>query len=254
MKRIAFFSYGVASHVMFLLVYAYLCAFVGNYFLPKTIDYPATDSVPMALAVDIGLLGLFGLQHSIMARPAFKRIWTRIVPVPIERSTYVLISNLLLILLAWQWRTIDIKIWSVSGGVAWYLLTALFVVGWLMVPAVSMMINHFDLFGTRQVWLHLRGQEYTPLAFRTPMLYGHVRHPLYIGWMLAFWATPTMTVGHLLFAGVLSAYMVLAAMIEERDLVAHFGPKYTSYQRHVPAFVPWPRRADGAAYPQSLEI
>ncbi len=248
MKRVAFFTYGLICYVMFLAVYAYFCGFVGNYFVPKTIDAPTSDSIGLALAIDLGLIALSSLQHSVMARPAFKQVWTRIVPHAIERSTYVLISNLMVMLLIWQWRTIDITVWNFSSGPLYYLLTALFVAGWLLVPAASLMISHFDLFGMRQVWLHLKDREYTSLPFRTPMLYGVVRHPLYVGWFLASWATPTMSVGHLLFAVTLTAYIVLASKIEERDLAAHFGPKYTSYQRRVPAFVPWPRRADATEY------
>lgn len=253
MKRTAFFVYSLTCYLMFLGVYAYLCGFVGNYFVPKSIDYPPSDAVGWALAIDLGLIALFGLQHSLMARPAFKRVWTRFVPEPIERSTYVLLANLLLILLIWQWRAVDVKVWDVPSGWGWYVLTALFVVGWLLVPAASMMISHFDLFGTRQAWLHLRGREYISLPFRTPLLYGYMRHPLYVGWFLAFWATPTMTLGHLLFAAALSIYIVLASKVEERDLVAHLGQPYAEYQRRVPAFVPRPRRADPARYDRQAQ-
>jgi len=181
---------------------------------------------------------MFGVQHSVMARPWFKRVWTRVVPGPIERSTYVLLSCLVTMLLMWQWRGIDAVVWNVEQPLARGLAWGLFAIGWLLVPAVSLLINHFDLFGTRQVWLYLRGQEYTSLPFGTPLLYKHVRHPLYIGWTLAFWATPTMTAGHLLFAAVLTGYMALAAVVEERDLVAHFGGQYVEYRRRVPMFVP----------------
>ena len=231
MKRFAFFSYGLVCYLMFFAVYAYLCGFVGNYFVPKTIDSPTGDPIGLALLIDLGLIAAFGLQHSIMARPAFKQVWTRFVPHAIERSTYVLVSNLVVMLLIWQWRTIDIPIWHVTSGPIFYLLIALFITGWLLVPAASLMISHFDLFGLRQVWLHLRDQEYTSLPFRTPMLYSRVRHPLYVGWALAFWATPSMSLGHLLFAATLTAYMVLASKVEERDLVAHFGQQYADYRR-----------------------
>ncbi|HMP04958.1 MAG TPA: hypothetical protein PJ982_01305, partial [Lacipirellulaceae bacterium] len=170
--------------------------------------------------------------------PGFKRRWTRIVPKPIERSTYVLASNLVLIAVMALWQPINAVVWDVQNPLGRGALWALFAAGWLMVPAVSLMINHFDLFGTRQAWLHLRGREYSPLPFRTPLLYAHMRHPLYVGWALAFWATPTMTVGHLLLAGVLTAYMALAALIEERDLVAHFGRQYVEYARSVPRYLP----------------
>jgi protein-S-isoprenylcysteine O-methyltransferase Ste14 len=238
MKRWAFLLYGVACHVLFLATYAYMAMFVGNLLLAKSIDEPSGGPVVWAVLVDLLLLAAFGLQHSIMARPAFKAVWTRVVPKPIERSTYVLASCAVVALLIWQWRPIDIVVWDVQQPLARGLLIGLFAVGWLMVPAVTMMISHFDLFGTRQVWLYFRGQPYTALLFRTPMLYSRVRHPLYIGWTLAFWATPTMTAGHMLFAAVLTAYMGLAAIVEERDLVRFFGRQYHDYRQRVPMFVP----------------
>ena len=238
MKRWLFFIYGVGNHLLFLGVYAYLAGFVGGFLTPTSIDSPADGSTAAAVAIDLALLGLFAVQHSVMARPAFKRVWTRIVPPPIERSTYVLVSNLVTILLVWQWRGIDTIVWDVRQPALRTAIWALFAVGWLLVPAVTFMLNHFDLFGTRQVWLHLLDREYESLPFRVPLLYRRVRHPLYIGWTIAFWATPTMTVGHLLFAGVLTGYMALAAVIEERDLIAHFGHQYAEYRRRVPMFVP----------------
>jgi protein-S-isoprenylcysteine O-methyltransferase Ste14 len=238
MRRSICFAYGICCHLMFLVVYAYMAGFVGNFFVPKSIDSAPRNSIGWAVTVDLALLLLFGLQHSVMARPKFKRIWTKIVPQPIERSTYVLLSNLAIILLMWQWRSIPFTLWDVPGEFGRILMIALFATGWILVPTVSLMIDHFDLFGTRQVWLHLKGREYKPLPFHTPMFYGYVRHPLYVGWFLAFWMTPTMTVGHLLFAGTLTGYMVLASKIEERDLVDHFGRLYEDYRRQVPAFVP----------------
>jgi protein-S-isoprenylcysteine O-methyltransferase Ste14 len=227
---------------MFLVVYAYMAGFVGNLVVPKSIDSPAGGPHGTAIAIDLSLLALFAVQHSVMARPAFKRVWTRIVPQPIERSTYVLISNLLVILLMWQWRGIDTIVWDPQQPVVRVAFWGLFAVGWLLVPLVSLMIDHFDLFGTRQVWLHATGREYKALSFRVPLLYKYVRHPLYIGWMTAFLATPTMTVGHLLFAVVLTVYMGVAALIEERDLVAHFGQQYEEYRRRVPMFFPLGKR------------
>lgn len=242
MKRIAFFTYGVFGHLMFLAVFAYMAGFVGSFLgiVPKSIDHQVNPDIPlaMAIAINLCLLVLFGLQHSIMARPAFKAVWTRWVPRPIERSTYVYASNIVTILLMWLWQPIDVVVWDVTWQPARIALVGLFAAGWLLVPMVSLMINHFDLFGTRQVWLYLRGREYSPLPFRTPLLYRYVRHPLYIGWALAFWATPTMTLGHLLFAVTLTGYMALAAQIEERDLVQHFGHEYETYRRTVPQFVP----------------
>lgn len=243
MKRVGFFLFGLSAHAMFLMVFAYMMAFVGGFVVPKTIDSPAAaplaaGSLAGALAINLLLLGAFGVQHSVMARPAFKRWWTKFVPHPIERSVYVLISNLILIGLFILWQPINISIWDVGHPIARGVLWALFVGGWLLIPIASLMINHFDLFGTRQVWLHLRGKAYTHLAFRTPMLYKVVRHPLYVGWMIAFWVTPTMTAGHLLFAAVLTLYMLIAIRFEERDLVDHFGETYEQYRRRVPALIP----------------
>ena len=243
MQRFAFFVYGLFCHAMFLLVFLYMIGFVGNILVPKSIDTPGGggvggESLPMALAINAGLLVLFGLQHSVMARPAFKRWWTRFVPQPIERSTYVLISNLLMILLMWQWRPIGLTIWDVRNDTARAVLWTVFAAGWLLVPLVSLLINHFDLFGTRQVWLHLKGQAYTHLPLRSPGIYSRVRHPLYVGWMIAFWATPTMSLGHLLFATVNTAYMLIAIRFEERDLVKLFGKAYVDYRQQVPALIP----------------
>jgi protein-S-isoprenylcysteine O-methyltransferase Ste14 len=241
MQRTIFFAYGVGCYLLFLATYAYLACFVGNLFVPRTIDVGATLPMAWAVAIDVVLLLAFGIQHSWMARPAFKDRWTRLVPSPIERSTYVLASCLVLIVLMWLWQPVDIVIWNIRHPVGWWLSMALFATGWLLVPLVSLAINHFDLFGVRQVWLHLTGRPYTPLAFRTPLPYNLVRHPLYIAWGIAFWAIPTMTVGHLLFAGILSIYMFAASRVEERDLVGHFGSVYEDYRRRVPAFVPLPR-------------
>lgn len=238
MLRVIYFVYGVACHLLFLATYACLAGFVGNLVLPRTIDSGPESHPGVAVVVDLALLACFGLQHSVMARPGFKRWWTRCVPQPIERSTYVLASCGVTALLMACWRPLDVVVWHVAQPALRSLAWGLFAVGWLTVPLVSLMINHFDLFGTRQVWLHLRGREYSPLPFRTPFLYQYVRHPLYLGWALAFWATPTLTLGHLLFAGVLTAYMAAAALLEERDLVGAFGAKYVEYQRRVPMFVP----------------
>jgi len=239
MKRLIFFAYGVLCHLMFLAVFTYMALFVGNLFLPHSIDTPvAGTTTAAAVTINMLLLALFAVSHSVMARPGFKQAWTRIVPKPIERSTYVLVSNLVCILLMWKWRGIDTIVWDIQHPGLRAAMWALFAIGWSLVPMVSLLINHFDLFGTRQVWLYLMGQDYQPLPFREPLFYKRVRHPLYIGWAIAFWAIPTMTVGHLLFAGVLSGYMMIAAVIEERDLIAHFGKQYSEYRSRVPMFVP----------------
>jgi protein-S-isoprenylcysteine O-methyltransferase Ste14 len=241
MRRAVFFGYGLMCHLMFLGVFAYMMAFAGNFMVPITID--ASDASFGwggwgSVLWNSLLITVFGLQHSVMARPGFKAWLTRFVPGEIERSTYVLVSNVVLIALILLWQPIGETVWDLRNPVARNALWALFGIGWLMVPAVSLLINHFDLFGTRQVWLNLRGQAYTQLPFRTPGLYGLVRHPLYIGWMIAFWATPTMSAGHLLFAGLMTAYMLVAIPIEEGDLIQVFGDRYRSYRRSVPALIP----------------
>lgn len=254
MRRWIFFAFGVACHVFFLALYAAFAGFVAGVLVPKSIDSSleggASIDVLIAGAVDLALIGMFGLQHSIMARPWFKRWWTRYVPEAIERSTYVLVSCIALLVLMWQWRGIPLTIWDVQHPFGRAALWGLFVAGWLLVPTVTFMINHFDLFGTRQVWLHLQGKSYTTLKFRTPMLYRRMRHPLYLGWAIAFWATPTMTLGHLLFAATLTGYMVLATFFEEKDLVSLHGEEYREYQRQVPKFVPqlgWAGRGAASA-------
>jgi protein-S-isoprenylcysteine O-methyltransferase Ste14 len=225
---------------MFLVVYAWMALFVGNIplgWLP-TIDGPRSGSLGGAVAVDAGLIALFGVQHSVMARPTFKRWWTRFVPEPIERSTYVHLSNFLVVLLMWQWKPIGGVVWDVTNPIGRTALYALFVVGWLAVPAVSLLINHFDLFGTRQVWLHLRGRAYESPQFRMPLAYRLVRHPLYVGWITAFWATPTMSVTHLLFAALLTAYIFIAIPFEERNLAEQYGESYVRYRKEVGGLVP----------------
>lgn len=238
MKRWLFLVYGIAGHATFLAVYVYMAGFLGNLFVPKSVDAPAGGSTAEAVAIDLLLVLVFAAQHSVMARPGFKRVWTRFIPQPIERATYVWIANGVTILLMWQWRAIDVVVWDAGHPLVRGILWCLFAAGWLAVPFVSVLINHFDLFGTRQVWLFWRNKPYADLPFRTPAAYAHVRHPLYLGWALLFWAIPTMTVGHLLFAGSLTAYMMLAAIVEERDLVSHFGQAYQDYRRRVPMFVP----------------
>jgi protein-S-isoprenylcysteine O-methyltransferase Ste14 len=248
MQRTIFFLYGVACHVLFLVVYAGMAVFVGNVptGLIPAIDSPPEGSMGAALAIDALLVVGFALPHSVMARPAFKAWWTRFVPNPIERSTYVLVSCLLMILLIWQWRPIGGVVWTVTNPVGAALLYGLFALGWLTVPAASLLIDHFDLFGSRQVWLHLKGEDYEPYPFRTPGPYRFVRHPLYIGWMIAFWATPTMTVSHLAFACMLTAYILVAIPFEERDLVRAFGNAYAQYRARVGALIP---RLGGRARP-----
>src|SRR5688500_4544424 len=241
LKRISFFVYGAACYVVFFATFMYAFAFIGNLGAPTSLDGPATDPTGMALAINTGLLALFAVQHSVMARRWFKDRWTRIVPQPIERATYVLFSSLALILLFWQWRPLGGTVWSVEGAGATFVFRALFTFGWGLVLVSTFLIDHFDLFGLRQVWLHLTGRPYTPRPFATPVLYRHVRHPLYAGWLFAFWMTPTMT-AHLLFAVATTAYILLAIQFEERDLVREFGRTYEDYRRRVPMLVPFTGR------------
>ena len=250
-KRLTFAAYGLASYVVFLGTFLYAIGFIGNLGTPTALDGPANLPFVIALAINAGLLTLFAVQHSVMARPWFKERWTRLVPKPIERSTYVLFSSLALIVLFWQWRPMGGEVWSVSDPAARVILRALFGFGWLLVLVSTFLINHFDLFGLRQVWLYFTGRPYTGLGFSTPGPYRLVRHPLYVGWLFAFWMTPTMTLAHLVFAIATTSYILLAIQFEERDLVTAHGPAYEEYRRRVPMLVPFSRRghqeASGAA-------
>jgi protein-S-isoprenylcysteine O-methyltransferase Ste14 len=237
MKRLFIFLYGLAAYAAFLATCLYAAGFIGDFLVPKSLDSPATVPVWQALLVNLGLLSLFAVQHSVMARPAFKRWWTRYVPEAAERSTYVLLSSVALAILFAFWQPMGGTIWHVENGVGRVLFHTLFAAGWVLVLTSTYLINHFDLFGLRQAWLHLRGEEYTPLKFATPALYRVVRHPLYVGWITVFWAAPTMTVAHLVFALATTVYILLAVRLEERDLVAHH-PEYADYQRRVPMLIP----------------
>jgi protein-S-isoprenylcysteine O-methyltransferase Ste14 len=241
MTKILTLSYGALSYAIFFLTFLYAIGFIGNVVVPKSLDSPATDPWITALIIDLGLLSLFAVQHSVMARPGFKRLLTKVIPAAVERSTYVLASSLALILLFWQWRPLGGVIWDVQNEVGRALLLAGFAFGWMLVLVTTFVINHFDLFGLRQTWRAYRGQPQTPVAFMTPVLYRIVRHPLYVGWLLAFWCTSTMTMTHLLFAVMTTAYILVAIQLEERDLMsAH--PEYAEYRRRVPMIVPrWPQ-------------
>ena len=237
-KRVTVFAYGVASYVLFVLTYLYAIGFIGNTLVPKSLDSAARMPFWPALAIDTLLLALFAAQHSVMARPAFKRVLTRFIPPPAERSTYVLCSSLALIALFAFWQPLGGVIWNVTDPLARDAMNSLCYFGFGLVLITTFLLNHFDLFGLRQVSLYLAGRRYTPLEFRTPMLYRYMRHPLYVGWMIAFWATPTMTGAHLLFALLASAYMLLAIRWEERDLIAVHGAQYENYRQQVPKLVP----------------
>ena len=241
MKRWLIFLYGVLSYAIFFGTFLYAIGFVGNLGVPKSIDSVRETSLPMALLINAGLLGLFAIQHSVMARPAFKRWWTRIIAKEAERSTYTLLSSLALIALFAFWEPIGGVVWHVESTVGQALLYAGFAFGWLLVLVSTFLINHFDLFGLRQVWLQLRRRPYTPLPFKTPVLYRYVRHPLYVGWFFAFWCTPTMTVAHLVFAIATTAYILIAIQLEERDLVAEHA-EYAQYRKRVPMLVPFTKR------------
>jgi protein-S-isoprenylcysteine O-methyltransferase Ste14 len=238
MKRWSVFTFGVGAYVIFLGTFLYALGFVGNFLVPKSLDSAREGSLGTALAVNLGLLSLFAVQHSVMARRGFKERLTRWLPEPAERSTYVLASSLALILLFALWRPLGGIVWEVHDPVGRAVLLGLFAFGWLLVLASTFLINHFDLFGLRQIWLFLQERPYTRLAFRTPGPYRLVRHPLYVGWLFAFWATPTMTVTHLFFAVVTTAYILVAIQLEERDLANAFGSAYASYKRRVPMLVP----------------
>lgn len=254
MKRALVLTYGLANYVVFLGVFLYLAGFIGNLWVPRSMDSAPVGPLWQALLINILLITLFGVQHSVMARPTFKTWWTRFVPKPVERSTYVMFTNAALILLFVLWRPAGGIIWDIQAPVARGLLYGLFALGWVIVLVTTFLINHFDLFGLRQVWLYFRGKPYTHLAFRTPGPYRWVRHPLYIGWLMAFWATPTMTVTHLMFALGMTAYILIAIPFEERNLIQFHGKRYADYRKTVPMLIPgrpkWDGKTRGGARPE----
>ena len=240
--RISSFIYGIVCYGIFLATFLYAIGFVGNLIVPRSLDSAANILLKNALAIDLSLLGIFSLQHSLMARPWFKAWWTQIVPKPIERSTYVLFSSLCLIALFYFWQPLGVTIWNVQNSVGQAIFYFLFAFGWLLVLVATFLINHFDLFGLRQVYLYLIDREYTQLCFATPGFYKLVRHPLYVGWLFAFWATPTMTLAHLVFALATTAYILIAIQLEERDLLKIYGQAYADYRHQVPMLIPFSRR------------
>jgi protein-S-isoprenylcysteine O-methyltransferase Ste14 len=234
--------YGIVCYLIFFGTFLYAIGFVGDLIVPKTLDSGVAQDFGAALAVDAGLLLIFAVQHSVMARPWFKRIWTVVIPQQVERSTYVLLSSLCLVLLFWQWRPIGGTVWEVEQPVGRAALLALFVVGWTLVLVSTLLTNHFDLFGLRQAWMYFQKQPYVPIRFESRSLYKFVRHPLYVGWLLAFWASPLMTAAHLVFAVTTSAYIVVAIGFEEKDLIQVHGEAYLRYREEVPMLLPSLRR------------
>jgi methanethiol S-methyltransferase len=237
-SRIGIFLYGLLCYAAFLGVFVYAIGFIGGFVTPTQLDGGPQGTLGQALAIDLGLLALFAVQHSVMARPAFKRWWTGIVPEAAERSTYVIASSLALVALFVHWKPIGGVVWSVPAGTWRASVIGLYAFGWLLLLYTTFLIDHFDLFGLAQVWRCLRGQDYRPPQFHTPSLYKLVRHPLYIAWLIIFWAAPVMTMAHLLFAVMTTSYILIAIQLEERDLVDQFGAAYVTYRRRTPMIVP----------------
>jgi methanethiol S-methyltransferase len=241
MSKALAFLYGLLAYVMFLGAILYAIGFVENLpVLPKTIDSGASGPVGSSIVTNLILLGIFAIQHSVMARKGFKAWWTRFVPPAIERSTYVLFANLALILLLWQWRPITAPVWTVENPLLATALIGVSLLGWATVFLSTFLINHFDLFGLQQVWHNLRELRIEDPQFRTPLLYKFVRHPLYLGFIIAFWSAPVMTLGHLLFSATTTAYIFIGLLLEERDMVASFGQTYRNYQARVSMILPLP--------------
>ncbi len=234
--------YGIVAYVAFLVTFAYAIAFAGNIIVPKTIDSGTPGPLMEALIVNVILLGVFAVQHSVMARQGFKRVWTRIVPKSVERSTFVVFSTAAVALLLWQWRPMPEVIWSVQNPIGIAAIQGVFWLGWAILLLSTFLLNHFELFGLRQVVARMMGWKTPEPQFRTPFLYKRVRHPLYLGFILGFWAAPTMTMGHLLFAVATTGYILIGIFFEERDLVNMFGEQYRRYRRQVSMLIPLPGR------------
>ena len=243
MNKIVAFLYGILSYVVFFITFLYAIFFVSDVVVPKTVDSGVAVPATNALAVDIALMSVFAVQHSLMARRQFKQWWTKFVPRSVERSTYVLFASLALALLFWQWRPLPSVVWQIGDARLALAATALSFAGWLIVLTSTFLINHFELFGLQQVTSNLAGRPMAAPRFRTPLFYGIVRHPIYLGFIIAFWATPVMTAGHLLFATVTTAYIIIGILLEERDLIELFGDDYRRYRARVAMLMPWRKSA-----------
>ena len=241
MGKFIAFLYGIISYVVFLASFLYAIGFVGNILVPKSIDSGMEEPLTESFLINALLLGLFAVQHSVMARPAFKNWWTKFVPKSIERSTYVLVASLLLFLMYWQWRPMTDSIWNLEGTAS-MILTVIFWIGWVIVLVSTFIINHFDLFGLRQVYMNLKSKELTPLDFKTSLFYKYVRHPIMSGFIIAFWATPQMSMGHLFFAIMTTGYILVGIYFEEKDLVSFYGDTYKDYKNQVSMLIPLPKK------------
>ena len=239
--RAVFVTYSLAAYTLFFFTFLYAIGFVGDFFVPKTIDSGQAAPLVTTLLVDVALLAIFAIQHSVMARPAFKAWWRKIVPPPAERATYVALASLALILLFWQWRPLPSPVWAVQAPLVTAAIRAVFWLGWATVLLSTFMIDHFDLFGLRQAWTYRRAGETPPADFRTPLFYRVVRHPIYLGFIIAFWAAPVMSIGHLIFAIGTTGYVLIAIQLEEHDLMAVFGDRYGDYRKRVAMIVPFMR-------------
>lgn len=253
MGKLLSLLYGLIAYVLFLISFLYAVGFIGNLLVPKSIDSGTELPFVQALIINSLLLSLFAIQHSVMARRGFKRWWTKIIPKSIERSTFVLLTSLILLLIYWQWRPMLVTVWHVENSIGIFIITVLFWFGWFVVFIATFMINHFDLFGLRQVYLNFIGKEYTTLKFQENILYKYIRHPIMLGFIIAFWATPRMSVGHLVFALATTGYILIAIQLEERDLISEHGKKYEYYQQRASMLFPFPKKSKTLSASEAAE-